>query len=85
MYCEGKLKLMSHNTGRYTLYPGADRGFQVRGGGCKICWGISCEKSRFPILGDTCTGCTPSPPLDPPLLSLESTPVLGRRRIQVIA
>ena len=59
MYCEGKLKLMSHNTGRYTLYPGADRGFQVRGGGCKICWGISCEKSRFPILGDTCAVCTP--------------------------
>ena len=21
MYCEGKLKLMSHNTGCYTLYP----------------------------------------------------------------
>ena len=36
MYCEGKLKLMSHNTGRYTLYPGADRGFQVRGGGAKF-------------------------------------------------
>ena len=41
-----------------TLYePGADPGFQVRGGALKknassggrreICWGISCEKSRF--------------------------------------
>ena len=45
-----------------TLYePGADPGFQVRGGGGggalkknassggrrEICWGISCEKSRF--------------------------------------
>ena len=38
-------------------YPGADPGFQVRGGALKKiapsrgrrenCWGISCEKSRF--------------------------------------
>jgi hypothetical protein len=41
----------------YRLNPGADPGFKVRGGALEkiapsggkreICWGISCEKSRF--------------------------------------
>ena len=69
-----------------TYNTGANPGFQVRegalkkitpsGGRRKICWGISCEKSRFYAKknhifsnfrgrgGGTCWVC---PPLDPPL------------------
>jgi hypothetical protein len=54
-----KKKVFNHITGsEYACdNPGADPGFQVRGGALKKiapsggrrenCWGISCEKSRF--------------------------------------
>jgi hypothetical protein len=62
----------------YCPIPGADPGFQVRGGGAlkqigrrERCWGISCEKSRFyakkiiffPILGGRAPGARTPPPL----------------------
>jgi hypothetical protein len=59
--------------GEEDIVPGADPGFQVRGGGCALrkiapsvgrrdkFWSISCEKSRFYAKK------TYPPPLDPPL------------------